>query len=84
MCIKGRALPWAMENIGLSARIIWVLTHSPLNRLYNHGRVGMAGMPYPPTDCRSYIKINMTYLTENELKFKYSLKIINNEQLVKK
>ena len=23
----------------------------------------MAGMPYPPTDCRSYIKINMnTYL----------------------
>ena len=35
----------------------------PLNWLYNHGRVGMAGMPYPPTDCRSYIKINMnTYL----------------------
>ena len=34
-----------------------------LNWLYNHGRVGMAGMPYPPTDCRSYIKINMnTYL----------------------
>ncbi len=31
----------------------------PLNCLYNHGRVGMAGMPYPPTDCRSYIKINM-------------------------
>ena len=30
-----------------------------LNCLYNHGRVGMAGMPYPPTDCRSYIKINM-------------------------
>ena len=37
----------------------------PLNRLYNHGRVGMAGMPYPPTDCHSYIKINMTtYLQE--------------------
>ena len=36
----------------------------PLNWLYNHGRVGMAGMPYPPTDCRSYIKINMnTYLS---------------------
>ena len=35
----------------------------PLNWLYNHGRVGMTGMPYPPTDCRSYIKINMnTYL----------------------
>ena len=35
----------------------------PLNRLNNHGRVGMAGMPYPPTDCRSYIKIIMnTYL----------------------
>ena len=35
----------------------------PLNWLYNHDRVGMAGMPYPPTDCRSYIKINMnTYL----------------------
>ena len=35
----------------------------PLNWLYNHGRVGMAGMPYPPTDCHSYIKINMnTYL----------------------
>ena len=31
----------------------------PLNWLYNHGRVGMAWMPYPPTDCRSYIKINM-------------------------
>ena len=31
----------------------------PLNCLYNHGRVGMAGMPYPPTDCRSYIKINV-------------------------
>ena len=28
----------------------------PLNRLNNHGRVSMAGMPYPPTDCRSYIK----------------------------
>ena len=38
----------------------------PLNWLYNHGRVGMAGMPYPPTDCRSYIKINMnTYLTSD-------------------
>ena len=38
----------------------------PLNWLYNHGRVGMAGMPYPPTDCRSYIKINMnTYLCIN-------------------
>ena len=37
----------------------------PLNRQYYHVRVGMAGMPYPPTDCRSYIKINMnmnTYL----------------------
>ena len=35
----------------------------PLNWLYNHGKAGMAGMPYPPTDCRSYIKINMnTYL----------------------
>ena len=38
----------------------------PLNWLYNHGRVGMAGMPYPPTDCRSYMKINMnTYLTSD-------------------
>ncbi len=35
----------------------------PLNWLYNHSRVGMAGMPYPPTDCRSYIKIN-TYLVK--------------------
>ena len=26
----------------------------PLNWLYNHGRVGMAGMPYPPTG--TYIK----------------------------
>ena len=37
----------------------------PLNWLYNYGRVGMAGMPYPPTDCRSYIKIKInmnTYL----------------------
>ena len=35
----------------------------PLSWLYNHGRVGMAGMPYPPIDCRSYIKINVnTYL----------------------
>ena len=24
----------------------------PLNWLYNHGRVGMAGMPYPPTMCK--------------------------------
>ena len=38
----------------------------PLNRQYYHVRVGMAGMPYPPTDCRSYIKINMnTYLSNN-------------------
>ena len=38
----------------------------PLNWLYNHGRVGMASLPYPPTDCRSYIKINMnTYLTSD-------------------
>ena len=38
----------------------------PLNRLNNHGRVGMAGMPYPPTDCRSYIKIKMsTYLSKS-------------------
>ena len=28
----------------------------PLNWLYNHGRVGMAGMPYPPTG--TYIKKN--------------------------
>ena len=35
----------------------------PINRLDNHGRVGMAGMPYPPTYCRSYIRINInTYL----------------------
>ena len=32
----------------------------PLNQQDNPGRVGMAGMPYPPTDCHSYIKINMT------------------------
>ena len=31
----------------------------PINRLNNHDRVDMARMPYPPTDCRSYIKINM-------------------------
>ena len=31
----------------------------PLNQQDNPGRVGMAGMPYPPTDCHSYIKINM-------------------------
>ena len=38
----------------------------PLNRLDNHGIVGMARMPYPPTDCRSYIKINLnTYLSIN-------------------
>ena len=38
----------------------------PLNRLNNHGRVGMAGMPYPPTDCHSYIKIKMsTYLSKS-------------------
>ena len=37
----------------------------PLNWLYNHGRVGMAGMPYPPTYYRSYIKINMnTYISK--------------------
>ena len=41
----------------------------PLNWLYNHGKVGMAGMPYPPTDCRSYIKINMnTYKPFNTLR----------------
>ena len=35
----------------------------PLNRQDNHSRVGMAGMPYPPTDCHSYIKLNInTYL----------------------
>ena len=35
----------------------------PLNRQYYHVRVGMAGMPYPPTDCHSYIKLNInTYL----------------------
>ena len=35
----------------------------PINRQDNHGRVGMAGMPYPPTDCHSYIKLNInTYL----------------------
>ena len=38
----------------------------PLNRLDNHGIVGMARMPYPPTDCRSYIMINLnTYLSIN-------------------
>ena len=37
----------------------------PLNWLYNHGRVGMAVMPYPPTDCRSYIKINMKTFLHN-------------------
>ena len=36
----------------------------PLNRQDTHGRVGTARMPYPPTDCRSYIKLNMnSYLT---------------------
>ena len=36
----------------------------PLNRQDTHGRVGTARTPYPPTDCRSYIKLNMnSYLT---------------------
>ena len=30
MCIKGRALPWAMEEIGLSARIITLDTPSTI------------------------------------------------------
>ena len=35
----------------------------PLHWQNNHGRVGMAEMPYPPTDCHSYIKLNInTYL----------------------
>ena len=29
----------------------------PLNWLYNHGRVGMAGMPYPPTICKDYSEL---------------------------
>ena len=70
MCLsvtQGVALGYG--EIGLSARIICILTHPPLNWLYNHGRAGMAGMPYPPTDCRSYIKINMnTYLRSKDLK----------------
>ena len=50
----------------------------PLNRQYYHVRVGMAGMPCPPTDCRSYIKINMsTYL------FKYPYKY-NLYSIIKK
>lgn len=41
----------------------------PLNQQDNSGRVGMAGMPYPPTDCHSYIKINMTtYLCSGKSK----------------
>ena len=37
----------------------------PLNWLYNHGRVGMAGMPYPPTDGRYYLKMSYnTYLSQ--------------------
>ena len=31
----------------------------PLNRLDNHGWVSMASLPYSPTDCHSYLKINM-------------------------
>ena len=31
----------------------------PLYRWDNHRRVGMAGMPYPPTDCCSFIIKNM-------------------------
>lgn len=46
---------------GLSARMVGVLTHPPLTRLYNHVRVGMSGMPHPHTVCRSYTKINMSY-----------------------
>ena len=34
----------------------------PLNRQNNHSRVGMAGMPYPPTDCHSYIKIKYDHI----------------------
>ena len=47
----------------------------PLNWLYNHGRVGMAGMPYPPTDCRSYIKINMNTYLSYEYYRRYEYKI---------
>ena len=43
----------------------------PLNRMNNHDRVDMAGMPYPPTDCHSYITINMTtYLVGGYKKIK--------------
>ncbi|WP_295367097.1 hypothetical protein, partial [uncultured Prevotella sp.] len=30
MCIKGRALPWAMESIGLSARFVLLLPNPPI------------------------------------------------------
>ena len=45
----------------------------PLNRQNNHGRVGMAGMPYPSTDCCSYIKMSYSY---NEMGTRLSL-IVN-------
>ena len=44
----------------------------PLNRLYNHGRVGMAVMPYPPTKDNSELLLIMptvSYLVgQNHLK----------------
>ena len=37
----------------------------PLNGQIFYGREGMARMPYPPIDCRSYIKIILnTYLMQ--------------------
>ena len=42
-------------------RFMLIPTKFPLT--HYHSRVGMAGMPYPPTDCHSYIKLNInTYL----------------------
>ena len=62
-CITPRALPWARSFCPFGAYHLRLLTHPPLNRQDPYGRVGMAGMPYPPTDCHSYIKLNInTYL----------------------
>ena len=43
------------------------------NRLDNHGRVSMARMPYPPTDCHSHIYINKYYSTSAERSRSYMI-----------
>ena len=71
MCIKGRALPWAMEVIGLSARFVLLLPNPPIE-CSSYIKINMTTYLLPITKLYKLkiVQFKIAGTAENNSKFK--------------